>query len=216
MSIDPKKAIADIDAVLSHKPQYEGTGAVSEVSALMVACIERWAPAGSSYRQMLARIELFAPKYNKADVHLHGVLVALRKAYDQGLLTTFEELVHAAVFDDLVGQAEYFLDEGHRLPAAVVSGAALEEHLRQLAAKHGIATTTTNAAGKTRPRKASELNDDLHKAKAYSQPEWRQVQVWLDLRNYAAHADPDFKNRADADVRSMVDGIRAFIVKYPA
>lgn len=75
---------------------------------------------------------------------------------------------------------------------------------------------TTNAKGKSQPRKASELNDDLHKALAYSQPEWRQVQVWLDLRNEAAHGTPEFKTRTDKNVRQMVEGIRAFISKYPA
>jgi hypothetical protein len=92
----------------------------------------------------------------------------------------------------------------------------LEEHLRQLARKHGVPTAATNARGKSQPRKAAELNDDLHKATAYSQPEWRLVQVWLDLRNEAAHGKPEFKARTEGDVRPMVDGIRAFIVKYPA
>src|SRR5450432_3114912 len=127
MPIDPKKAIADIDAVLAHQgPSGGGTAAVSELSALAVACIRRWAPRGSSYEEMLSRVELFADKYNRADVHLRGILTALRRDYDQGQIATFEALVHAAVFDDLLGQAEYYLDEAHLLPAAVVSGAALE------------------------------------------------------------------------------------------
>lgn len=216
MSIDPKKAIADIDSVLGHKTPFGGTAGVSEVSALMIACIERWAPPGSSYRGMLARIDSFADKYNKADVKLHAILTALRRDYDQGQVRTFEELVHAAMFDDLEGQAEYFLGEGYLLPAAVISGAVLEEHLRQLAAKNSIAITITDAKGKVRPRKAAELNDDLYKAKAYSQPEWRQLQAWLDLRNEAAHGKPEFAGRTDGDVRPMVQGIRDFLIKYPA
>jgi len=75
---------------------------------------------------------------------------------------------------------------------------------------------SSHLKGKPLPRKASELNDDLHKGKAYSQPEWRQTQVWLDLRNEAAHGKPEFQKRTDADIRPMVAGIRAFIVKYPA
>ena len=120
------------------------------------------------------------------------------------------------MFDDLGEQAAYYLDESHLLAAAVVIGAALEEHLRQLAGKHGLAVTQTNSKGKVQPRRASEMNDDLHKAKAYSQPEWRQLQAWLDLRNEAAHGKPEFQKRTDADVRPMVDGIRAFMRKYPA
>ena len=70
--------------------------------------------------------------------------------------------------------------------------------------------------GEDAASKASELNDDLHKVTAYSQPEWRQVQVWLDLRNEAAHGKPEFQKRTKADVRPMVEGARAFIAKYPA
>ncbi len=43
-----------------------------------------------------------------------------------------------------------------------------------------------------------------------------QVQVWLDLRNEAANGKPEFKIRTESDVRPMVEGIRTFIVKYPA
>lgn len=216
MGIDPKKAMADIDSVLSHRANGSGTAAVSEITALMAACIKRWSPANSAYQAMLADLELFTEKYNRAEMHLRGILVALRRDYDQGIVGTFEELVHAAVFDDLVAQAEYFFNEGHLLPGVVISGAALEEHLRQLARKHGLATTTTKSSGKSQSRKASELNDDLHKAAANSQPEWRQVQVWLDLRNEAAHGKPEFKTRTNLDVRPMIEGVRAFIVKHPA
>jgi hypothetical protein len=216
MPIDAQKAIADIDAVLGYKVDYGGTAAVSEFAALVVACIERWAPPGSSYRRMLASVEVFPTKYQKEDVRLRSILSALRRDYDQGHVATFEEMVHAAVFDDLLAQAEYYVDEGHLLPAAVVSGAALEEHMRQLAKKHGLPTATTSAKGKSQPRKAAELNDDLHKATAYAQPEWRQVQVWLDLRNEAAHGKPEFKARTEGDIRPMAEGIRAFLAKHPA
>jgi hypothetical protein len=67
MSVDPKKAVADIDSVLAHQADFGGTGAVSEVSALRVACIKRWAPPGSSYQGMLADVELFTEKYTRMD-----------------------------------------------------------------------------------------------------------------------------------------------------
>lgn len=216
MNIDPQKAIADIDAVLNHHLDDGGTAAVSILGAMMFACIERWAPPGSSYRTMVAGIDVFPEKYQREDVRLRGVLTALRRDYDQGQVATFEAMVHAAVFDDLAAQSEWYLEEGHLLPAAVVAGAALEEQLRQLAKKHMVPTATTNPQGRSKPRKASELNEDLHRAKAYTQPEWRQVQVWLDLRNEAAHGKPEFKARTEADVRPMVAGVRAFIAKFPA
>jgi hypothetical protein len=60
MPIDPRKAVAHIDAVMAHNRGFGGTGAISEVSALMVACIKRWSPHGSSY-QAQDGLEHFAP-----------------------------------------------------------------------------------------------------------------------------------------------------------
>jgi hypothetical protein len=64
---------------------------------------------------------------------------------------------------------------------------------------------------------ATKLNEDLYSvAKAYSLPEQRQVQVWIDYRNEAAHTKPEFKARTAADIGGMLAGIRQFMVRHPA
>lgn len=214
--IDPKTAIADIDNVLDHDSGTSGTAASSEVAAMRRACIERWAPAGSSYVRMAEQIDPCPPKYAKQDVRLRGVLVTLRRDYERGMVKTFQEMVHASMFDDLLGQAQGLLEDGYRLPAAVVAGASLESHLRELAGKHCV-DTVEQRKNKPVGRTASALNDDLHaKAKAYITTEFRQVQVWIDLRNEAAHGKPEFQNRTEHDVSAMITGIREFMVRNPA
>jgi hypothetical protein len=216
MGIDSQEAIADIDKVLSHQTGTSGTAAVSQVCAVTFACIERWAPPGSSYRRMLKDVSMFGPKNTRADMHLQGILTSLRRDYAEGMAGSFEEMVHASMFDDLLEQAKGLLEAEHLLAATVVSGATLESHLRELAAKHQV-PTTDQKKNKTIHRTASALNDDLHaKAKAYSTTEFRQVQVWIDLRNEAAHAKAEFQTRTEHDVGSMINGIREFMVRNPA
>ena len=212
MSIDITKAIEDMREVINFKDPapYSGVTGTILLCASLKACIERWAPPGSSYGRMASAIDPFTSNADYPEQKLRGILLALKQDYAAGKVAGFEELVHGAVFDDLLQQADYLLAEGFLLPSAVVAGATLEEHLRQLAPRHALALL--NVKGK--PKAASELNDDLKVA--YGQPQWRQVQVWIDLRNEAAHGKPEFAKRTKADIKPMLDGIREFITRYPA
>lgn len=215
MAIDKAAALADIDDVLAYEPGFGGSGAVTERAALMKACVERWAPAGSTYRAMTEKVELFqrrvGPGAPHADSAMAAVLKALRRDLDKDMLRTLEEQVHVAVFDDLLHEARHLLDGNHRLAAAVVAGAAHEEHLRKLANKHGVRVDKNGE-----PRKMPAINDELMNAHAYSQAEWRQRQVWFVIRNEAAHGLPDFQNRTPQEVRRMIDDVREFISRHPA
>ena len=57
--IDAKAALADIANALATKFEHGGTDAVSRLAAIHVAAIERWAPVGSSYRNMLSKVDPF-------------------------------------------------------------------------------------------------------------------------------------------------------------
>jgi hypothetical protein len=215
MGIDKSSALADIEDVLAFQPGFSGSGAVAERAALMNACVERWAPAGSSYRSMAEKVELFLPRVGPGSPHadsaMAAVLKALKRDLDKDMLRTFEEQVHVAVFDDLLHEARHLLDGNHRLAAAVVAGAAHEDHLRKLAQKHGVLVEKNGT-----PRNMPSINDDLKHARAYSQTEWRQRQVWFDIRNEAAHGLPEFQQRTPQEVRSMIDDVRDFISRHPA
>lgn len=212
MSINVK-ALADIAAVLATQPDGGGTSAVTTLASLFYACIERWAPEGSSYRKLADKVPRFDKDVNhKSSTNLRGILKTLERDYAQGMVTTFEQIVHASVFDDLLQQAEYLLGESYTLPAAVIAGSTMEEHLRKLAALNSIVLSKPNG----KPKAASEVNDDLHKASAYPQPQWRQNQVWIDLRNEAAHGNPAFAARTPQDIERMIAGVRDLLLRYPA
>lgn len=217
-------ALADIDRVLQHARRKRSEASSNETFTLMLACIERLAPPNSPYAREASKIRSPEP-FGGSDLfgadsqsQLEGVLRALRADIAAGKMATFAELVHGALFDDLLEQAEHLMTVGYFLPAVVIAGAALEEHLRCLAKKHGLSTerASKKKARKASPTSAADLNEVLKASQAYSQPEWRQVQAWLDLRNEAAHGKPTFANRTDQDVQPLIVGIRSFIVRHPA
>ncbi|MBK3645935.1 hypothetical protein JHN46_35460 [Streptomyces sp. MBT33] len=71
---------------------------------------------------------------------------------------------------------------------------------------------TTAVAG--RPKKADTMNADLKKAGVYDGLRQKQITAWMDLRNKAAHGNyGDYDND---EVRQFIDGVQAFMMKYPA
>ncbi|MCC6421460.1 MAG: hypothetical protein IT429_24850 [Gemmataceae bacterium] len=144
-----------------------------------------------------------------------GVLRAVREDIRDGFLASFRELVHADVFDDFLAMAEYLVrDGGYKDAAAVIAGSTLEEHLRMLCQKHGVATTVVRPNGAAEPKNASAMNDELRQQGAYTQIDWRAVQGWLDLRNHAAHGD--YGKYTKDQVVLMIDGVRNFLARNPA
>jgi hypothetical protein len=215
--IDVKAALADIANALATKFEHGGTDAASRLAAIHVAAIERWAPVGSSYRSMLSKVDPFDAR-DRGYTKVSAILDALRRDYEQGQVKTLEQLVHAGLFGDLLKQGDALREAGYLLPAAVIAGAALEEHIRLMAIATGsIALEEPDRRGRLRPREASALREDLYaKAHAMTAPERTQVQAWMDLRNEAAHNLPTFQTRTDGDVERMISGVREFIVRHPA
>ncbi|NBM14971.1 hypothetical protein GUY61_04645 [Streptomyces sp. GC420] len=82
--------------------------------------------------------------------------------------------------------------------------------MRALCVKHGVDTELPNGS----PKKADTMNADLKKAGVYDGLQQKQITAWMDLRNKAAHG-----NYTDYDapqVRLFIDGVRGFMLKYPA
>jgi hypothetical protein len=222
MAPERTAALADIDAVLNHRPADGGIAGIAEMSAMLKACIERWAPPGSSYRRMadaVSPLDLQTAQGNlRADVRLRGVLVTMERDYRAGLSRTLDERVHAAILDDLIGQADRHLDAGQFAAAAIVIGAALEQHLRQLAARLEVAFEIPDARGVLRAKPAQRLNDDLRLTAAYPEAEWQQVQRWLQARERAASGKlaSDDAETLEPQLRQMALSVRDFIRRHPA
>ncbi len=143
-----------------------------------------------------------------------GVVRAALEDVSNGYLWTVSELIHAETFDSFLEQAAHLLEAKYKDAAAVIAGSTLEEHLRALGTKHGVPISATNAKGKTESRAAATISDELKVAGAYNQIENSTVQGFLALRNQAAHGH--YKEYEAEQVRSMIDGIRSFMLRNPA
>jgi hypothetical protein len=187
-----------------------GKPVTSELLALIVATIERFAPTGSAYLTSTQATLKKIGEYNAVNIrYVVGNLRALRTAYASGYLATVTELVHAELFADFLEMAEYLVSEGYKDPAAVLGGSLLEEHLRQLATKHGIAVASGG-----RPKKADLLNSELASAGAYSKLDQKLVTAWLDMRNKAAHGK--YGEYTKEQVELLLQSVRDFMVRVPA
>ena len=130
-----------------------------------------------------------------------------------GYMQSAEELIHGELFSDFLEMASYLLDEGYKDPAAVLGGASLEGHLRQLAKRLGIEATVTTSSS-VRPKNTESLNMEIAKSTAYSVLDQKNVTAWLDLRNKAAHGH--YSTYTTEQVAIMLAGVRDFITRNPA
>jgi hypothetical protein len=183
---------------------------VTSLATLMCDTINRFAPAASQYVESMKALVKKCGIENKYIVpHVAGILKALRDAYNAGYLSSVTELIHADVFADFVEMAEHLLAEGYKDPAAVLIGSTLEEHLRKLCTKDGIAP---DVAG--RPKKADQLNADLAGQSVYSKLDQKSITAWLDLRNKAAHGK--YGEYSKDQVALLIQGVREFMARLPA
>ena len=221
MAIDRANAVQHLMEVLEDFDQVEGMdwNRLKEephhrvrVLTRMRSALARLAPPGSSYHESANSSE----NTDTSELHrIAGVLQALLADYRGDYLQTFRELAHAELFTDFLSMAEHLLsEESLKDPAAVLAGGVLEEHLRTLCGKNGVPTTVTDANGRVRPTKLDTMNADLARANTYGKNEQKQITAWAGIRNDAAHAHYD-KYVAE-QVNLMIQGVRAFISRYPA
>lgn len=142
-----------------------------------------------------------------------AILSSLKEDVEAGYLTTLRELIHADMFSDFLEMAEHLLSDGYKDPAAMLVGGVLEQHLRQLCAKHHIPLEIDSGSG-PRPKKADAMNADLAKQAVYGKLDQKNVTAWLDLRNKAAHATYD--EYSGDHVSLMLHGVRSFVARYTA
>ncbi|MDQ0776335.1 hypothetical protein QF026_004801 [Streptomyces aurantiacus] len=171
------------------------------------AAVIRLTMPESVYRRQVARGS------NRSTVsrldHNTSVVASLKADLKAGWTETVVELVHADTYSDYLEMADALLSKGYKNAAAVITGTSLEVHVRALCVKNGV---TTAVAGK--PKKADTMNADLKKAGVYDGLQQKDITTWMDLRNKAAHGEYDSYDQGQ--VRRFVDGVQAFMMKYPA
>lgn len=171
------------------------------------AAVDRLAPSSSAY----ARTAL-ASDGEARHVRIRtlvGIVEAIRADMAAGWLRTVEELLRADTFSDFLDMATELLDKDYKDAAAVIAGAVLEGHLRNLCIKVGVPITAEGG-----PIKSESLNVELRGAGVYNVNKQKQVTAWLGLRNAAAHGH--YAEYGPKDVTLLIAGIRQFVDDYSA
>lgn len=133
-----------------------------------------------------------------------GVLLAVRGDVERGYLTSVELQITADVFSDFLDMSGQLLDAGYKDPAAMITGAVLEDGLKRLARLRGITV---------RPQDdITSVNQKLAEATVYNRLQQKEVHTWGAVRNHADHAEWDQYNAEQ--VRSMLDGVTRFLVAH--
>ena len=139
--------------------------------------------------------------------YMPGCLGVLESAYEDFKLDLLEDtkaIITAEVFTDFIEQAEYLLDEGYKLPAAVLMRGVLEDSLRTLCKKAKISLTD-------KP-KLNWMNSELVKVGFYNKNVHKQVTAWAGIGNSAAHMKID--EFSDIEVKNMINGIINFNAEF--
>lgn len=151
---------------------------------------------------------------SRSGAHLYiydviGIIKALRYDLDKGYITSLEESVHGDVFTDYIEMAEHLSKTNYKDAAAVIGGSTLEAHIRQMCIKFSVPISDNG-----KPKNTDTLNADLMKAGAYNKSTQKIITGWLGIRNNAAHGQ--YTEYDKGQVANMIDGIRNFILRYPA
>ncbi len=130
---------------------------------------------------------------------IEGLLKGALSDLEGGFLIGQEFLIAGEIFDSVLAQAKQLHKSGYKDVAAVLGRVVIEDALRRIAGQENIEDT----------QKASRINDDLKKAERYGKPQWRQIKVWLDIGNAAAHGK--FNDYDEEEVKVMIEGIGRFL-----
>ena len=146
-----------------------------------------------------------------------GKLRATLLDLGKGLLN-FEYQIQDKMTIDLMQQASDLLDEtnakdhGEYISAAVLAGAVLENFLKTLCLRQSPPILPITEKGTYRT--LGMIVSELEKIDFYNPIEIKQIKVWVEIRNAAAHGQ--FGKFDPKHVKNMIGGIREFIEKYQA
>lgn len=137
-----------------------------------------------------------------------GIANTIKHEFEKGLLSNIRALLQADIFADFLEMGEYLLNEGYKDPAAVIIGAVLEDSLRKLCDKNGIATTKNNG----KPLTIEPLNTALANSNVYSKLVQKQITSWAHVRNKAAHSE--YNEYDHKQVKMMLLFVQNFADQY--
>lgn len=163
----------------------------------------------------VAKLAETVRKLTPTDIEqMFGIIRGLKSDYESGMLETLAHAVEASVTGDYITQAEQLLKEGKQgnydhVPAAVLTGAILEDGLRRLCQRQSPPIQIKT--GKYH-KKMNTMIDDLRKIDLFNELKAKQLRAWVGVRNAAAHGQFDEFNRSD--VEQMLTGVQQFLTDY--
>lgn len=128
-----------------------------------------------------------------------GILRAAREDIEGGYLTSVEALVSAEVFSDFLDMARHLHQAGYKDPAAMLTGAVLEDGLRRVATANGVKVKQGDDI--------SSLAQKCADVSVFNRLVQKRIQVWKDIRNSADHAE--FDKYTGDDVADMIAGVES-------
>jgi len=138
-----------------------------------------------------------------------GLLEAIVRAVDDRMLARVEDRVAPIVYTGVLDEAAELLRPGHHGCAAAITRAALEDGLRRLARRYGM------AASDEQSRRASAINTWLRaEAGAYTMATERQVQSWLDPANAYLHSPTEWVKYSIEDIGKNLGNVRGFLGQH--
>lgn len=220
-----EKVLEQIDAALlacnNTNSAWNDTSLAAQAIWQAASVITRLTSSGSAYYAAAEKIASHAASFvshesnrSTAVEKMKGILLALRKDFENNYLSTVTELLRADTFADFLEQAEHLLAEGYKDAAAVIAGGVAEQHLKNLCIKHGVAITLAKPNGDIRNLKADELNSELAKANVYNKAYQKTITALLGIRNHAAHGEWDQYSKEQ--VKNMLAQVTDLVARYSA
>ncbi len=204
-----------IQAVIDQSTQVAATCSISEYGSYNInnALLNEWliksrniikitfGENSTHYTELHKLIESNVIRREDVD-SVQGLLIGALDDFKNGFIVGQEFLIAGEIFDSVLEESKHLLNTGHKDAAAILGRVVTEDSLKRLSRREGLNDNY----------KATRLNDELKKIGLYTQPQWRLIQVLLDLGNSAAHGN--FNDYNDDEVNNMLHGIEMFFANY--
>jgi hypothetical protein len=139
-----------------------------------------------------------------------GMLTAAREELQGDWLETTSGAINRDTLTDLLRIARLQQEENHPAAAVIITGAALEKHLRSLCLAKGL-KIHNEQEGKAVAKRGLQLTGEAYRRKLYDRQENKEVVAWLELFEQTAAGRQEGLTAAKA--KQMVNGVLSFIAK---
>ncbi len=114
-----------------------------------------------------------------------GILSAARTELQGDWVETTRASITSEILAEFLTMAKIHIETGNLNSAAILIGAVIEKHLRNLCLANGISPTNEQLQSATL-KKAAQLTGEAYKKNLYNRRQHKKILSWLELCNIAA------------------------------